>query len=135
MEIYTGYFSYTKKYIQSGLLPISIARLSPKWFDGLSCITFAPEGKNLWRYKESQINEKQYKKEYLDMLEHLQYGESSDTDIARNLMLHHMCEAKQKGYKGIIYLCYEKNGDFCHRHIFADYCNQKYNLNIKEYEI
>jgi uncharacterized protein (DUF488 family) len=31
-------------------------------------------------------------------------------------------------------LCYEKPEDFCHRHILADFLNEKLNLDIKEYE-
>ena len=32
-----------------------------------------------------------------------------------------------------VLLCYEKSGDFCHRHLVADWLNKKLDLNIQEY--
>lgn len=35
-------------------------------------------------------------------------------------------------YKGIVFVCYEKSDDFCHRHIFADYMRTHFNIDIEE---
>ena len=31
-------------------------------------------------------------------------------------------------------MCYEKPGDFCHRHLLADFLNENLGLDIKEFE-
>ena len=38
----------------------------------------------------------------------------------------------EKPYKGIVFVCYEKSDDFCHRHIFADYMRTHFNIDIEE---
>lgn len=130
IKIYTGYFAYMKRYIEAGLLPISIARYNPKWFEGISCTELAPKKTTLWRYKEGKIDEEQYTKEYLESLNTLNLQR-----IDKSFIFQHVEKARSLGLNGIIYLCYEKNGDFCHRHIFADYVNSKNKLNIKEFRI
>lgn len=32
-------------------------------------------------------------------------------------------------------LCYEKPGEFCHRHILADWLNKELNAGIEEYDV
>ena len=32
----------------------------------------------------------------------------------------------------VIFLCYEKSDDFCHRHILREYLNENFNTNITE---
>ena len=36
--------------------------------------------------------------------------------------------------KDVALMCYEKPGDFCHRHLLADFLNEKLGLDIKEFE-
>ena len=35
-------------------------------------------------------------------------------------------------YDIVIFLCYEKPSDFCHRHILADYLKTHYNIELQE---
>jgi uncharacterized protein (DUF488 family) len=35
--------------------------------------------------------------------------------------------------KDIIFLCYEKSGDFCHRHILADWLEENMGVRVEEY--
>lgn len=36
--------------------------------------------------------------------------------------------------RNVALLCYEKPGDFCHRHLLADFLNKELGLNIREFE-
>lgn len=87
---------------------------------------FAPDSKTLWDYKKGKIDEQQYTYEYTNSLNKIDVQSIINSDIKK---------AKFLGYQGIIYLCYEKKGDFCHRNILAEYCNKEYGLDIKEYKI
>lgn len=40
--MYTGYFAQIRKYRETGLVPISIARFSPKWYNGFEYKKLAP---------------------------------------------------------------------------------------------
>lgn len=37
-----------------------------------------------------------------------------------------------KSYKGVVFCCYEKSGTFCHRHILAEYIDEKFSIPVKE---
>ena len=120
MDIKTGYFSYLEKYKAMGYTPISIARFTPSWFKGLHISYLAPSRKLLFSYKNNQINEEQFKEEYYKMLNRL--------DLSKILTKFNVSD-------NVILLCYEKTGNFCHRHLLADYLNSNFDMNIKELEV
>lgn len=118
--IYTGYFARTKIYENAGLVPISISRWSPKWFNGEKCTSLAPSPDLLNRYKEGTASIQDYESEFLAML---------NTIDVRNIV-----ENLARG-RDIVLCCYEKPTDFCHRHLIAKYLNDKYDMDIQEYPI
>lgn len=121
--IYTGYFAKTKKYVENGLTPISIAGITPDFFKHDKFTIFAPDKDMFYDWKSGKISNDEYKKLYIQKLDNV---------------LNEQCLNKiQWLYNNynLIFCCYEKVGDFCHRHILAEYLNNKLNLNIKEYEV
>lgn len=105
MSIYTGYFAQLKKYEKDGLIPISIARVTPEWFNGAELKDLAPSFSLLKRYKNNTISEEDYRAEYLQQLDKVKCGK----------VLRQLTE------DDVVLLCYEKVGKFCHRHILAEY--------------
>lgn len=105
---------------EQDLYLLSILRWSPKWFEGEQCTSLAPSTDLLNRYKNGNANIQDYTTEYLNMLNNI------DTKfIIENI-------SKDRD---IVLCCYEKPTDFCHRHLLAEYCNNKYNMNIQEFTI
>jgi uncharacterized protein YeaO (DUF488 family) len=75
-------------------------------------------------YKEGKITKEEYRERYITQLD--KYKENIFAVIANMV----------KNGKDIIFLCYEKPGDFCHRHIFADYLNTAFGKKVvEEYDI
>lgn len=105
--IQTSYFANIKN-LPTGLKKVSISRFSPKWADIDSiAIELAPSKELLEKYKQGLITEEEYtviyKKETLDKLDPF--------SIYRR-------------YKNSIFLCYEKDSDFCHRKLVSDWLNK-----------
>ena len=119
--VYTGYFSRVKKYTEADLIPISIARYSPKWWNYDTCSLLAPTSGLLMRYKAGKVNPEEYEREYREYLDNINVKA-----ILENLI---------PGKRNIILCCYEKPGDFCHRHIFADYVFEHFGIKMEEYII
>lgn len=124
MQILTGYFAKTKQYTEDGFLPISIARFTPKWFEGLKISALAPSIQLLDDYKKGIINDNQYTTRY-------------QNELTPDTVLQALNTAKQyalnNNAKGVVFMCFEKPTDFCHRHLLADYCNKNFGTNIIEY--
>lgn len=121
MKVYTGYFPKLKSYINEGLIPISIARYSPKWYDGDGDSYFAPSPELLSGYKSGEISADKYTEIYLNQLN-------------RDEVYSHIIALKDKyENKSIILLCYEAPDDFCHRHVLAKYIKDNYGVKVEEF--
>jgi uncharacterized protein YeaO (DUF488 family) len=120
MKIYTGYFAQLAKYEKAGLKPVSVARWSPKWYNGATCITLAPSVGLLNRYKNNQVGVMDYADEYNAFL--------------KTIDVKAIVENAANG-RDIVLLCYEKAGDFCHRHLIAKYLNDNFNMGVTEYKL
>lgn len=113
MKIYTSYFAKIKKmkeHFPYGLCVVSIAQKDPgPEFSANSCKKLAPPWYVLKAYKENGDKE-QYIRDYKRL-------------VLDNIDPHKVYEAfKQRaGYGDIVLVCYEKSGDFCHRHIIAQW--------------
>lgn len=104
--IYTSYFAKIKKMSpEQKARCISIARFTPKGVDIPQHIYLAPSKDILFRYKQDGDKEA-YTKSYLNYL-----GSLDASRIVKNL-------------EGKILCCYEKPGDFCHRHILAEWLKE-----------
>lgn len=116
MAIFTGYFAKLKKYQAAGLIPVSIARITPEWFHGQEFKELAPSNDLLKRYKAGKVSEDLYKTEYFQQLDQVKWKK-----VLKNLK------------ENTVLLCYEKTGTFCHRHLLAEYLKEA-GYNIEEYK-
>lgn len=115
MTIFTGYFAKLEKYQAAGLLPVSIARITPAWFHGQELKKLAPSSDLLRRYKAGEVSEDVYKAEYYQQLDQIKW---------KRLL---------KGVReNTIWLCYERTDAFCHRHLLAEYLNDS-GYDVKEF--
>ena len=110
--MYTGYFAKLKSYEEAGLVPVSIALKTPDWYHGAQYKKLAPkwsffsEWKNGSHKGDIDYYMQHFKTEVLDNLDPEQVVKELEgfTGVSRDK---------------IILICYEKPGDFCHRHLVS----------------
>ena len=110
--MYTGYFAKLKSYKEAGLVPVSIALKTPEWYHGAQYKKLAPkwsffsEWKNGSHKGDIDYYMQHFKTEVLDNLDPEQVVKELEgfTGVSRDR---------------IILICYEKPGDFCHRHLVS----------------
>ena len=115
---YTSYYS-CPLLRQGNWYRIPISNSIPKGVLTDGCqLDMIPDWKTIVEpYKLGFIDEAEYRKRYLRQLEG-----------ARNFILIALRAYRNiaaKDGKDIVFLCYEKTGDFCHRHIFAEWLTEK----------
>ena len=121
--IYTGYYAKLKEYEKVGLIPVAISGKIPDFYDGLTYKEFAPRWEVFRKWKNKEISDIEYVEEYKKYLDTLDKEEiRSDFDSP------HKCS-------NMILLCYEKSGDFCHRHALADWLEENFGYRIEEYSV
>lgn len=101
--ILTSYFSNWRKFPEN-MKTISVSRFPPKWakFDE-QMNELAPSSNLLMRYKNNEITDIEYTREYNEQLSNLNVNE-----IAEKI-------------KGSVLLCFEKSGEFCHRNLIREW--------------
>lgn len=119
--IYTGYFAKTKFYTEQGLQVISIAGKAPDFFKGPKYPSLAPSYSMFMDWKKGRIDNMEYTSQFNKHLETL------DKEAVRRFLT--------SFDKDIVLLCYEKTGDFCHRHIVADWIENELGMRVDEYDI
>lgn len=101
--------------------PVAITAKPPAFFKGPNYIKLAPKSSFLWAYKNGEIDEEEYVKQYMKLvLKPLSPQETYD-DIVNTYG------------NDVVLLCYEKPTDFCHRHIVASWF--EINLGVKVTEL
>ena len=120
MKIYTSYFGYLKN-IPPEIIPVSIAKFPPKWFNGRELKILAPSKKLLWQAKQGKISEEEYTKQYMAQIQ----------KVFNPPALLEKLETEFSG-KDIVLLCFEKKGEFCHRRLLAQWLEGESELTIKE---
>ena len=110
--IYTGYFAKLKEYLSKDLLPISVARFSPKWYTGLEYKPLAPTSDNLEQYNKNLISKSEYASRYYEHINSIKEFYDVHADLEKLTK------------KDVILLCYERPEDFCHRHLLANWLNE-----------
>lgn len=108
--IYTSYFANWRNF-PSGYTTISIARYPPKNFVGIRGEVLAPSNALLRDWKTGVIGEDEFEARYRD-----------EVKDSIKYCLH---------LKNCILCCYEKKGDFCHRHILAEMLREQ-GLEVEE---
>ena len=117
IKIYTSYFAQLKKLDRVGIVPISIARYSPRFFHGDVLLEVAPVGAML------SMNEEEYKIAYREILRKV--------DVNKLLV---KIQVLSKG-KDAALLCYEKPSDFCHRRLLAEWIEKSVGIKVPEWGI
>lgn len=120
MKIYTSYFGNAKKLHEAKIEMVNIARYKPRYFSGFSIPSVAP----LPFMLKDDMTVEEYVVHYnklvlmpLNIEKFLQTLESLS------------------GGKDVALCCYEKPGQFCHRHLLAEWLNKKGGLDIKEFGV
>ena len=121
--IYTGYYAKLKKYEEDGLYPISISGKVPDFYTKAYWSDFAPRYEDFLEWKAGKIDDLEFTKKYREWLDSLNKQEIRDV----------IKELEDEGNK-IVFLCYEKSGDFCHRHILADWLEENLGYVVDEYK-
>jgi uncharacterized protein YeaO (DUF488 family) len=132
MKIYTSYFANLKTLEENGLYCVSICNKVPSFFHGPNIESVAPNNSILWQYKKSQqtdADRETYKQRYInEVLCAYRFHPEYFTDLLKSF-------SESEGGKDIALLCYEKPGDFCHRHLLADWLNSQLDCHIEEFPI
>ena len=118
MEVYTSYFGMKAKIEEVGILPVSIALWKPRWYEGLEYKKIAP--------KAFMLKGEYSQEEYVVYYNRFVLDKLDVDEVVKDL------ERLGDG-KDIALLCYEKPGDFCHRHLFADWMLQQTGWDIQEF--
>ena len=120
MKIYTSYFAKLKK-IPEDIVRISICGKAPDWYDGIQYKKVAPKYGFFQEWKKNHDNDF--------------YIEHFNAEVLDNLVAKNVYEDLNKlsDCKDCVLICYEKSEDFCHRHLVADWLNQKLGINVEEY--
>ena len=117
---YTSYFANIKK-LPSDVVPIAICGKSPEGYLGFQYRKLAPTWQiySDWKYKhhDNNIYTSQFKQQVLNRLDPL---------LVEDELL-----AITNG-RTFCLICYEKPGDFCHRHIVAEWMRES-GINIQEF--
>lgn len=118
--IYTTYFKNVEN-LPDNVIPISISAKAPNWWKGRQYKKLAPTYEILDFYHKTH-NEEFYTIEYLGRV----LCKLNPKDVLEELLsdIPEGCT--------IALVCYEKPGEFCHRHIVASWMRQ-YNIEVKEY--
>ena len=121
--IYTSYYANYRKF--KGMFRVSISRTAPNNSYDLQLTKLAPTAELLQKYKSNTITNDEYTSVYHNQLLRLE----NDGYIAKFVKALSILQ-ELKG--DVVLLCYEKKGDFCHRHLLAEYLNNNHNTNIRE---
>ena len=122
--IYTSYFARLND-LPSNVVPISICGKAPDWYTGLQYKKLAPKRDFFMKWKENHDNDcyiKCFNEQVLDKL--------NAVDVV--LDLSRLVYGFNVGEDDVCLICYEKPGDFCHRHLVADWLNEN-GFECKEY--
>ena len=118
--IYTSYYANYRKF--KGMFRVSISRTAPSNSYDLQLTKLAPTAELLQDYKSNFITNEEYTSVYNNQLLRLE----NDGYIAK------VVKDLSTLQEDVVLLCYEKKGDFCHRHLLAEWFNNNHNTNIRE---
>jgi hypothetical protein len=104
MNLYTSQF----KLYGSSPHAVSIARRSPKWFDGRKYLSLAPSGILIGAFASGDIDEYDFAVWY-------------DAEVLYRMTTRRITNNLKDGD---ILLCYEDADQFCHRHLVREWLNK-----------
>lgn len=111
------------KKIPENIVKISICGKVPEWYDGIQYKKVAPKYKFFMEWKENKDNNF--------------YIEHFNSEVLDTLSAQSVYEDLERLSNGndCVLLCYEKPGDFCHRHLVADWLSEKLNIEVVELDV
>lgn len=120
MKIYTSYYANLRK-IPDNIVRISIAGKAPSWYTGLQYKKVAPKIGFFLEWKKNKDNN--------------YYIEHYNSEVLSTLAAQNVYDDLKRlsDDTDCVLLCYEKSGDFCHRHLVADWLSRELNINIEEW--
>lgn len=139
MDLFTSYYANLKK-IPMDYAAIGISIVCPDWLKGDKSPSnfyfwddnlFAPSIDLLFEIKNGKIDQSIYTlRYYKELNERFHFKE----DKGKSLLLH-IEDLKRRffDYSAIVFLCYEKPTEFCHRHLLRDLLFY-YGVSISEME-
>lgn len=129
-KIYTSYFANIKNLEKDGIVPVAICAMVPSWFDGVNLGSVAPSKDILFEHKKSahtKEDDKIYKERYFnEILVAYRFHPEYIIDFIERV-------SENNNGKDIALVCYEKPGDFCHRHLLAEWLEERTGVEIKEW--
>ena len=119
MKIYTTYLANVKALPQT-VIPIAICGRSPDNWRGLEYKRLAPKWEFFKVWKENHDND-YYIREFAERVTDKLNAKSVVMELER-----------MSGGRDVALVCYEKPGDFCHRHLIAEWLNG-YGYEVREW--
>ena len=135
MRIWTSYFANLEKLESANIYCVAICNKVPAFFKGPNIESVAPNNSILWEYKKSaqtDADRERYKQRYVDeVLCAYRFHPEYFTDLLQSF-------SNSENGKDIALICYERPEDFCHRHILAEWLNERLSsrgIIIEEYPV
>lgn len=119
MKIYTSYFGNSKKLHEAGIKIICVAIGRPRFIKAPQMLNVCPT-----RYMVSGPCSKE---EYLRLYDQILAKQDAHQVVKQIEML--------SGGSDVALCCYEKPGDFCHRHILAKWITDNTGIEVKEFGV
>lgn len=118
MKIYTSYFGNSKALAKNNIMIVSIACWQPR-FLSIPCVmsNVAPTP---WMVKKASHQQ------YLDAYQQI-LSKVDPYEFINSL-------ERISGGRDVALCCYEKPGDFCHRHLLAEYLTKNTGVEVTEFE-
>lgn len=119
MKIYTSYFANSKKLNAAGVKVICVAIGRPRFLSVPQMLNVCPT-----RYMVSGPCSRE---EYLRLYDQILAKQDAHQVVKQIEML--------SGGNDVALCCYEKPGDFCHRHILAKWITDNTGIEVKEFGV
>lgn len=121
--IYTSYFAKLNK-LPENVIPISICGRAPEWYTGLQYKKLAPKYEFFMKWKETGDNDyyiRCFNEQVLDTLRADIVLSELQLKLPYDVREEMQCPVHRDSLYHIALICYEQPGDFCHRHLVADW--------------
>lgn len=122
--IYTSYFGNLHS-LPNNIIPISICGKAPDWYNGLQYKKLAPKYDFFMKWKENHDNNY-----YIECFNEQVLNKLNATKVYDDFL--HMCNIFPTEEPNFCLICYEKPGDFCHRHLVAEWFKEN-GIDCKEW--
>ena len=119
MKIYTSYFGNSRRLNEAGIKIICVAIGRPKFISAPQMINVCPT-----RY---MVSGPCTHEEYLRLYDQILARQDAHQVVKQIEML--------SGGNDVALCCYEKPGDFCHRHILAKWITDNTGIEVKEFGV